>query len=375
MFEKKRRIFGSFILGLFLVFALTGCTQPEEPKEIVIGVVWPFAADNNLFNEGIDLAVKEINADGGIDGKELKLFKEDDGSEVVKGIAIAESLVENRSVRAVIGHRNSFVSIPASAIYEQSGLTMLSPASTAPELTQNNYQYIFRNLPGDDEIARQLAEYLAGQGLRRLVIYYSADAYGIGLANSFEEEAKQQGITIVDRFNYYSSMKELKRLHSRWQAFGFDGIFIASSLPGGAQFITDAGQIGVHGPFAAGDALDSPKLADIGGKGVEGTVVGSVFDPGSDSPEVQRFVAAFRETYSEIPTSDAALGYDAVRMLAAAIEKAGRQDRASIADGLRNLGRWQGVCGVHELSATGDDLGDLVVIKQLQDGEFIFLEK
>jgi branched-chain amino acid transport system substrate-binding protein len=126
MFKKMRRIFGILLLCLVLIFLSTGCRQPEEPREIVIGVVWPFAADNNLFNEGIDLAVKEINAGGGINGKELKLLKEDDGSEVVKGIAIAESLAENPSVRAVIGHRNSFVSIPASAIYEKPGLTMLS---------------------------------------------------------------------------------------------------------------------------------------------------------------------------------------------------------------------------------------------------------
>ncbi|ATW28744.1 branched chain amino acid ABC transporter substrate-binding protein [Candidatus Formimonas warabiya] len=363
------------MLGLFLLFGLTGCTQPAEPQEIVIGVVWPFAADNDLFNEGIDLAVKEINASGGINGKELKLLKEDDGSEVVKGIAIAESLAENKSVRAVIGHRNSFVSIPAAAIYEQAGLTMLSPASTAPELTQNNYRHIFRDLPGDEEIARQLANHLAGQGLRRLVIYYSADAYGTGLANSFEDAAKLLGITIVDRFNYYSGPEELKRLHSRWQAFGFDGVFIASSLPGGARLIADAGQIGIDGPFAAGNALDAPELAAIGGKAAAGTVVGSVFDPGSDRPEVQRFVAAFRETYREKPSSHAALGYDAVKMLAAAMEKTGRQDRASVAEGLRNLGRWPGVCGVHELSAAGDDLGDLVVLKQLQDGEFVALEK
>lgn len=338
-------------------------------------MVWPFAANNNLFNEGIDLAVKEINAGGGINGKKLKLLKEDDGSEVVKGISIAESLTENKSVRAVIGHRNSFVSIPASAIYEQAGLTMLSPASTDPKLTQNDYRYIFRSLPGDGEIAWKMAEYLAGQGLRRMVVYYSAEAYGIGLADSFEEQAKKHGIMIVDRFNYYSGIKELKRLHSRWQAFGFDGIFIAGAMPGGAQFIHDAGQAGIRGPFAAGNTLDSPELSVIGGEAAEGTIVGSVFDPGSNRPEVKSFVTSFQQEHHLEPTAYAALGYDAVKMLAAAMEKAGKQDRASVADGLRNLGRWQGVCGVHELSAGGDDLGDLVVLKQLKDGKVICLEK
>ena len=374
MYIKMRRISQIFLLCLVLILLSTGCSQPEESRQIVIGVAWPFAADNSLFNEGVDLAVKELNTDGGVNGKELKLLKKDDGSEVVKGISIAELFVENKSIQAVIGHRNSYVSLSASAIYEQAGLTMLSPTSTDPELIQNDNRYIFRCIPGDDEIARELAEYLGGQGLKRMVIYYSADAYGKGLADSFEDQAKQNGIKIVDRFNDYASIEELIRLNSRWQAYGYDGIFVATAMPGGAQFIHDAGQAGIKGSFAAGNTLDSAELSHIGGAVAEGTIVGSVFDPGSDRPEVQSFVESFRAEYQLEPTAYAALGYDAVKLLAAAMEKAGTEDRSEIAEALRNLGRWPGACGVHELGAAGDELGDLVVLKQLQDGKFVYLE-
>lgn len=146
-------------------------------------------------------------------------------------------------------------------------------------------------------------------------------------------------------------------------------------MPRGAQFIHDAGQAGIKGPFISGNTLDSPQLSVIGGEAAQGTIVGSVFNPGSDRPEVKSFVAAFQQEYQLEPTAYAALGYDAVRMLAAAMEKAGKQDRASVAEGLRNLGKCSGVCGVHELDATGDDLGDLVTLKQLQDGKFVFLAK
>ena len=362
------------MVSLVLFLLISGCTQPTEPQEIVIGVVWPFEADDTLFNEGIDLAVKEINASGGVNGKELKLLKEDDGSEAVKGIAIAEALAENISVRAVVGHRNSFVSLPASAIYEQAGLTMLSPASTDPALTKNDYRNVFRNIPGDDEIARKLAEYLGGQGLKRMVIYYSADAYGTGLADSFEDQAKQNGITIIDRFNEYLGIEELIRLNSRWQAFGYDGIFIATAMHKGAQFIRDAGQAGIKAPLAAGNALDSAELSAAGGEATEGIVVGSVFNPDSDRLEVKSFVSSFREAYQLEPTSYTALGYDAVKMLAAAMDKAGVVDRRAIAEELRNMGKWPGACGVHELSAAGDELGDLVVLKQLQGGKFVNID-
>lgn len=375
MFNKLCRIFLIFFLCLIFIFLSVGCTRAEEPQEIVIGVVWPFSTNNNLFNEGIDLAVKIINADGGINGKKLKLLKEQDDSEVVKGISIAESFAENKSVQAVIGHRNSYVSIPASAIYERAGLTMLSPASTNPELTQNGFRNIFRNIPGDDKIAGRLAEYLGRQGLRRMVVYYTDDSYGIGLANFFEDQAKQNGIMVVDRFNSYSNVEELKRLHNRWKAFGYDGIFIATAMPGAAIFIRDAGQAGITGPFAGGNALDSLELLGIGGETAEGTIVGTAFDRNSDSPETKNFIKSFRQEYNLEPTTYAALGYDAVMMLAAAMKKTDIGDRASVAEGLRDLGRWPGVCGVHEFSAAGDDLGDLVVLKKLQDGIFVSLEE
>ena len=354
---------------------LTGCTQLEKHNEIVIGVVWPFETNNNLFNEGIDLAVKEINSGGGIRGREIRLLKEDDGSELVKGMAIAQSFAENKEIQAVIGHDNSFISIPASAIYDNAGLVMLSPASTAPDLTQNKYKHIFRNIPSDGEIARQLAIYLAKQGYRRMAIYYSDDSYGTGLANSFEDNARSQGITIVDRFNYYSSLEDLKRLHIRWQAYGLDGIFVAKTLPEGGQFIFDAGQAGIKVPFFAGNAMDSPLLSEIGGKAAEGTIISSVFNPYSDRTEVKKFVKDFSKEYNEMPGSYAALGYDAVKMLATAIENSDLDNTSSVAKELINLGKWSGVTGIHEFDGKGDDIGDLVVLKKLQDGKFEYIEK
>lgn len=372
--KAKRIIHGSMMVGLSLLLLLSACSKPAKSQEIVIGVVWPFADKNDLFNEGVDLAVREINDGGGINGKKITLLKEDDGSDVVTGLNIAEAFAENEAVQAVIGHRSSFISIPAAAIYEQAGLTMLTPASTDPALTEKDYRYVFRCIPNDDEIARKLTGHLAEQGCKKMVVFYSDDAYGTGLAASFEDQAKRYGITVVDRFCGYADAEELKRLNRRWQAFGYDGIFIASAMQAGAQLIRDAGQAGISGHFVAGNALDTPELPAAGGEAAEGLVIGSVFDPGSDRPEVKSFISAFRETYQQEPGAYAALGYDAVKMLAAAIAQAGTEDRQAAAEGLKNLGPWQGVCGVHELDAAGNELGDLVVLKQMENGRIVILK-
>lgn len=374
--KRKPKVLALLIYSLILSFFLAACSPKESPDEIVFGAAWPFAADaTGQFEKGIDLACAEINAAGGIRGRKLTFIKEDDNAEIVGGLAVAKRLSENSAVLAVIGHLNSFVSIPASAVYEQAGVVMLSPASTASKLTQNGYTFTFRDLPSDDEIARSLVEYASGRQHRKMVIFYSDDTYGIGLAESLEDQAMLNDISIVDRFCFYSGESELEHLLDRWQAFDFDGIFIAASMAEGIQFIIDARKIGIDCPFLSGNSLDSSALTNEGGAFAEGTIVCSVFDPTSSRTEVQAFVESFQNAYGEVPEAKAALAYDAVWMLATAAQRTKDLSRTSIAAELHGLGEWTGVCGIHVLSDTGDDLGGLVVIKELLGGEFVVPNK
>lgn len=359
-----------FIVVLLISLPLlsAGCSSTKNEQDIVVGVAWPLSSNNSLFKEGVELAVNEINQSGGINGRKLKIVMSDDGASVVKGIAVAQSYAENKDMVAVIGHRNSSVSIPASRIYEDAGLVMLSPASTAPELTQRGYRFVFRNIPSDDEFARQLAIFAARAGHKRMVIYYSDDSYGRGLANSFEDHAGRLGIFIVDRFSYYNKLNDLKRLHQKWKAHEFDGIFVAQAMPDGAKFIADAGQAGIAVPFFGGNAMDSPKLYDIAGKYAEGTVIGTIFNPDESRSEVESFIKSFTQAYNQMPTSYSAQGYDAVMLLAAAMEQGNLVDRMSIAAQLRKIKDYPGVAGYHTFNDNGDNVGRLVIKKVLRNG-------
>ena len=366
----KNTVFIACTLIIVLLALATGCMGTKGRGDIAIGVAWPFESNNSLFREGVELAVKEINQAGGIKGRKIQLEMKDDQASVALGMAIAQSFAQEQRVAAIIGHRNSFVSIPASRIYEEAGLVMLSPASTAPELTQNDYKFVFRNVPSDDEIARQMAIFCSRQGQKRMVIYYSEDSYGVGLANSFEDHAKKEGIKVVDRISYYGDQKDLARLHNKWQALDFDGIFIASGMPEGAEFIADGGQVGITVRYYAGNTMDSPLLHELGGQAAEGTVVGTIFNPDDTRMEVKNFIENFTKEYNQPPSAYSAQGYDAVKLLAAAIGQAGDADAVALADHLRGLKNLPGVAGYHSFDRNGDDVGELVVIKTLRDGEF-----
>lgn len=263
------------MLLLILLAQWSGYFKKADKGDIVIGLAWPVATKNSMLKEGVELAVDEINGQGGINGRKIRLVVKDDEGTVTGGVTVAQSLIQIPDLVAVIGHRASFVSIAASAIYEEAGIVMLSPASTAPSLTQKGYQLVFRNIPSDAEIARQLALFAARQGHRRMAIYYSEDSYGLGLANAFEDHAKNEGIKIVDRISYYADGEDLERIAKKWSALDYDSIFVAHYMPDGAIFIADAVKAGISLPFLAGDAMDTPELYEIAGKAAEGTVVGS----------------------------------------------------------------------------------------------------
>ena len=318
--------------------------------------------------------MEEINENGGIGGNKLTLLKSDDASETTRGLAVAQNLSENQSVIAVIGHKSSYVSVPAASIYEEAGLVMLSPASTAPELTLNEDRYIYRIIPSDTVLALEMAEYLADMNYKRFVLYYSDDSYGRGLADAVEDQFKQYGITIVDRFHDYAGTVELERLKDRWRAYGYDGIFIAAAMSQGGQFMEDAGKVGIDTVFAGGNALDSPLLSEFISDQSSGVVIGSVFDPDS-SEQAIRFTQSFIDHYETEPDIYAALGYDAVNLLASALDNSKNYSREEVAKELRGIGKWMGVCGVHEFSDNGDETGELIMIKQLIDGSFHRLER
>ena len=371
---------------LFLVTVLiAGCSgsrdiaqqRAEKAKkansDIVIGVVWPFASKNEMFKEGVQMAVNEVNEAGGVLGRKLSLIEKDDESSVTKGMAIAQSFAENMDMIAVIGHRSSYISLPVAAIYENAGLLMLTPSSTAPKITQLGYKRVFRNIPSDEEIGKQMAGYAAGKGYKRIVIFYTDDEYGRGLANSFEDKATEQGISVVDRLTYWGDDKEFALIIDKWKLLGVDAIFVADVMPRGANFISKLRQAGITVPVLGGDGLDSSDLWKLAGEASEGVVVASIFNPLNTRPEVQWFIQNYQKKHGSLPTNWAAQGYDSVKLLAEAMKKANSTEPDRIAAVLHKVGDWPGVSGLHTFNEKGDVAGNLIVKKIMHNGNFEYL--
>lgn len=350
--------------------------RPIAPgDEIVVAAVWPYAAGGTLYWEGIQMALEEINSRGGAAGRPIRVAKFDDHASVTEGMAIAQIIVGDPDIFAVIGHRNSFVAIPAADVYDRAGIVYIAPSATNPTLTRNGYKLTFRTIPSDIAIGQQMAEHIASQGHRRIAIAYSDDAYGRGLASAFEDAAHELGLLVVDRLSHFGDLQSTRSTVKKWRALDYDSIFVADVLPRAAEVIRLLRQAGAQPPIYGGDGLDGKQLWAIAGETAEGVVFGSVFDASDPDPEVQRFVQAFEQKHGQPPDAWAAQGYDALRLFAYAVESADEVTPTSIVEALRHIPSWRGVTGPHSFDESGEVIGKPVVRKVMQSGEFVFLGK
>ena len=399
----------------------------EKQKDIVIVLVRTNTKDN-LFLEGAQLAITELNDLGGVltDRKIIPLIRDDVGQADV-GQKIAREMAYNLDVIAVIGHRYSSVAIPASITYEKNGIVFISNGSTTPTLTAHKSQYIFRNIPSDKIIGKALAKFTKREGFKNIAVFFERGIYGQRLSGFFREEVvkkreykknkkdeavndenkkdeavngenketdndneelKNEKLQIVATRSYFKNEDENKKSDFRplledMQDLKPDAIFLAGSVSTAAEFIKQTRSMGVYAPFIGGDSLENPKLWEECSLDAAGTYVASVFNPDYDKAFVERFKefvkkldksSTYEYEYEKDdyqPDAKAAQGYDAVKLLAWAIENTGSTVPIEIASTLRYMKTtWDGVVGPYQMTSTGDITNRAIHIKKLSDGKF-----
>ncbi|HEX8246390.1 MAG TPA: ABC transporter substrate-binding protein [Longimicrobium sp.] len=372
-----------------LLPALHGCAGTADPAaerlrraeagkgDVVIGAAWPWAARGQLlFRQGLEMAAAEENARGGVLGRRIRIVTADDHESVDQGRLVAQRFAEDPSVVAVVGHLQSYVTVPAAPIYDLSGVVLLAPAATDPELTRAHYAHVFRGTFSDLAAGTQLADYARARGYRSVAIYYGRNAYGRSLANAFEEHAAELGIRIAARQSYDPNAApgagSLGPLLDGWRQLDFDAILLAGETPYAATFLSEARRHGITVPVLGGDALGVPDLL-AAGPAAEGTVIVAAFHPDAPRPEVRRFGEAFRARYGRAPDAAAALGYDAVRVLADAIRRARSTAPDRVAAALHDTRGWNGVTGPFTFDADGDLPAKPITLITVRGGRFEYL--
>ncbi|MBW1779536.1 MAG: ABC transporter substrate-binding protein [Deltaproteobacteria bacterium] len=381
-----------FAILMVLSFLCGACILPEDPAkeraeraitaqgDIVVGAVAPWTRIDVMLWEGIALAVDEINEAGGLLGRKIRLIKRDDASSVEKGVAIAQEFGENRDLVAVLGHYQSFVTIPASVVYQYYGLLLLSTVDTDPNLTRQGFPLIFRTAPDDMDYGKKLAEFCRQRGFKELLVFIERDEYGRDFSDAFAmvaQSADNAGLQILDSRSYNpgTGSDEFRNVLEFWKThYSFDAMVLSGNLPQAGVIIREARRLGIQKPIIGGISLDRKELLNQLGDQAKDVFLSTVYNSNSPSHEVRKFIQAFEQRYGKAPDVEAAEGYDAVRCLAYAIRKAGSTSPPAMAAALRSAKNLKGVTGELAFTPNGARLVDKIYIKMVENGQFRYLD-
>ena len=380
--------FLKYLFFITIVILLPGCINSDniveerenfvnnDDHDITIalpGPVW-LMTDATHFIDGVNMALEEINATGGINGRIITTVVANDQASFMEGSTIAQRFAEDPKITAVIGHWNSDVTIPVSTIYENAQLLLLSPIVANNKLIDRNYDYIIQNIPSDGAIGKEMALYAKNKGYENIAIYYDDSAYGKGLANAFEKASVDHGIKVVDRVSNFKNQLEFKNSLAKWKALNYDAVFVADSMPRAGEFITMLREENSTVPILGGDGLDLSNFITALGHASEGVTMATLLNPDVKSENLKVFTENFKKKYAVAPDIWAIQGYESIQLLAYAIENGGGSTSADISNFLKNMASFQGVLDDISFSENGAIEGRRIFIKTVKNGTYKYME-
>lgn len=374
----KGTLFQTFSLLLALIFcqALTSCSKKVETG-IPVGQFGSLTGAQASFGQstdkGVQLALEEINASGGVLGKPLHLITRDNQSKPGETSTTVRELITRNKVVALIGEVASGRSLEAAPIAQRSGIPMISPASTNEKVTEAG-DHIFRVCfidPFQGTVCAKFARKLAAA--KAAVLVDVSKDYSLGLAKSFKKEFTREGGVITGEQSYSGGDKDFSAQLTAIKADNPEVIFLPAYYTEAPLIIRQARQLGITVPFIGGDGWDSPELIGVGGASVEGCYFSNHFSSQSTEPQVVAFVKAYRRKHNEEPDAMVALGYDALFILADAMKRAGTTDPAKVNDAIATTKDFPGVTGKITLDEHRNPNKPAVML-QVKNGKFAYVE-
>lgn len=355
------------LLGIFLLLVPVAACRPAAPApglpaEIKIGCVMSMtgalAAMGVNMRDGAKLAVKEINAAGGIAGKKVVLLVEDDATDPASSLAAIKKLVEVQGVKVIVGPMISGAVMASGPYVSERGVLLVSPSATSPKITEQPWtQWAFRTAPSDTFQGAAAAKIIVDKGFKKVAILVMDNAYGVGIETVAKEALKGKAEIVASirydekKLDYLTELGTIKDkkpdcvLHVGYHDDG--AIVYKQALGLGLDTIQWVGVEGVHG-------MPLDKFPEAG-KFMSKAIVGTVPQTSEDLPAFKKFRSAYETEYKTSPTVYCDTTYDAVKLVSLAIEKAGAYDGGKIRDALWKVGKnYAGASGTITFDEKGD---------------------
>ncbi|WP_203247977.1 ABC transporter substrate-binding protein [Sporosarcina beigongshangi] len=392
---KLKKFAGIFATATLAVGLLAGCGAGEKADgdsssskggdTIKIGVNLELSGAVASYGtselSGIELAVEEINAAGGVDGKDIELVKVDNKSDPAEATNAALKLVTQDKVVAIIGAATSGATVAQAEIANGNEVPLITPSGTSPTVTVKDdgsvNEFVFRTSFIDPFQGTVAANFAANDlNVKTAVIYKdNASDYSKGLADSFKKDFEAAGGKVVSEESYVGKDTDFRSTLTRIKAADAEFIFIPGYYEEVGLIVKQAREMGITVPLMGADGWDSPILMDLAGaEALNNTFTTNHYSAEDPDGIIQNFNDKFEAKYSKLPDSFNALGYDTVYLLVDAIKRAGGADSVKIKDALAATSELELVTGLYSVDENHHPIKSATIL-EYKDGEQVFKTK
>lgn len=384
-----KKFYGVIAMLLMLTFA-AGCAaksggNTKDSDKILVGLNYELSGNVATYGQslvdGIELAVEEINNNGGVLGKKIELVKVDNKSENAEAANVATRLATRDKVVAILGPATSGNTKAAAPIAIQNKVPLISASATADDVTVDSKgrvrEYVFKTCFSDSFQGVAMAEFAYNElGLKKAaVLVDNTSDYSKGLTKSFLETYKKLGGTVVTEQAYQSKETDFKAVLTNIKAANPEVMFLPGYYEEVGLIVKQARELGLNVPVLGGDGYDSPKLLELAGKDALNKVFyTNHYSSKDNTPEMVKFKESYNKKYSKEPNAFNALGYDMAYFLADALKRAGEADTVKLKDALAVTKDFQAVTGKFSIDENHNPVKAITIL-EMKNGEQTFLKK
>lgn len=360
------------LLAIPIIFLILLFAVDFKSKDVVIGIIIPSSGENALrainHRNGLMLAAKHINQLGGINGKKLRMEMRDSKGSPESAAAITRDLIYETGVSAIIGGITPGETRVIQFLAEKAQTPFLTALCTHFEITASDADYTFRSISDDQKQFDAIAEFSSKRfNSRKPALIYDNDLYGTESAQKYIETCAKYGQQICAALSYKPGSLNFRKQLEIIQSSNPDALIILAPPADSAIILRQAREARFTHPVLGGNAMSTPQFLSLAGVYSEGTVITLPFNARLGGQRADYFLSEYFEQHSVQADADAAMGYEALMILALAL-KAGEPDRNAIRNAVAALHGWESVSGSGGFDARGNQVrpAEIAIIKERQ---------
>ena len=383
--KKSLRLLGVLAGAALAGTVLAGCGGQQAGSSDTIKIGANFEMTGNVANygqatlDGLNLAIEEINAAGGVNGKKLEVISADNKSEAAEAVNAATKLISDDNVKVIVGPAVTANVIAESQVATDAKIPVIAPDATSPDVTVENGQvkpFIFRSCFIDPQQGSVMAKFASENLKAKTAVVYvdNSSDYSKSLGKVFKEQFEKAGGQVVMEQAFLAKDQDFKATLTSIKTANADVLFVPAYYEEVGKIVKQARELGITSPILGTDGWDDSKVADIAGtEALNNTYFSTHYSDKDES--VKPFIDAFTKKYGHAPNVFAALGYDAGKMLAEAIKNANSDDPEKIRDAIEGIKDLKVGTGIITMDAKTHNPIKQAVILQNKDGDRVMIAK